>query len=303
VSDQERILKLLADGKITKEQAEKLLEALESAEKVEANDEVITLNGKSYQKLVPTYVTRDIAEVVPKTVDKVVEELLKTPLVQNAFLPVVELKPLEFSFEAKEFKHALLESQQWVRVISSAGDVRVRVDPTLVTPIANGENGPLPITTPHGQDKPTVNALSEDLELILPMGYGVMLDVKSGDVDIEECFAIGQVLSGDVRLDSVSGVILTVMSGDVAASLLITEGQHAIKVMSGDADIRLLSGSSVQVQAVVRSGTITSNRKNASAGYVSNKRFNTTVGKPQKTGAHLDLSAMSGDLNLEVDDE
>lgn len=320
MTDQERILKLLEDGKITKDQAEELLEALDAAEEAEARasnaaEDFLKLERRRYPEIIKSE-GGDVA-VLPKPVlaipiSEIISEKLLEASINDVLMPLPPIPPvltpdsLVYELASEEFERNLPKGPRWVRVVSVSGDVTVRVDPELVNPVAHGDNGPLPITTPAGKGKLTITALNEDLDLVLPLGHGVILDVKSGDVEIQECFAIGQVLSGDVSLESVSGVILTVMSGDVNGTLLINEGKHAIKVMSGDADICLLSGSSVSVQGVVRSGNInvdTSKNKNSTFGYVGSKRFIATVGKPEKTGASLDLSAMSGDLTLEVDDE
>jgi hypothetical protein len=316
MTDLERILKLLEDGKISKDQAEALLNALDAREEAEEtylDGKFIQLERKRYpealkseQKGVATVLENlPVASIISHPFRETSLEDVLSPLIPSVF----PSDSSTFELASQDFERNLPKGPTWVRVVSVSGDVTVRVDPELVSPVAEGEHGPLPITTPEDEaakGKLTVVVLDEDLDLSLPLGYGVILDVKSGDVDIEECFAIGQVLSGDVRLESVSGVILTVMSGDVSGTLLITEGKHAIKVMSGDADIHLLSGSSLSVQGVVRSGNInvdTSKNKNSTFALVGSKRFIATVGKPEKSGASLDLSAMSGNLSLEVEDE
>jgi hypothetical protein len=320
VTDLERILKLLEDGKISKDQAEALLNALDAggeAEETNLDGKFIQLERKRYpevlkseQEGVAAVLERlPVAEIISNHLLEASSNDALTPL--PPFPPALSVDALAFELASQDFERNLPKGPTWVRVVSVSGDVTVRVEPELVSPVAEGEHGPLPITTPEDEaakGKLTVVVLDEDLDLSLPLGYGVILDVKSGDVDIEECFVIGQVLSGDVRLESVSGVILTVLSGDVSGTLLITEGKHAIKVMSGDADIRLLSGSSVKVQGAVRSGTVTSKtvtskNKSSNVGYISRNRLTAKIGKPERTGAHLDLSAMSGNLSLEVDDE
>jgi hypothetical protein len=327
MTDQERILKLLESGKITKDQAEELLEALDAAEEAEsrasnADEDFLKLERKRYAEIIKSeqgnVAVLPKVTINPKSLSEIISESSLDDAIKTMLLPMFGQMPLPpippalmpdslaYELALEEFERNLPKGPYWVRVVSVSGDVTVRVDPELVTPVAHGNNGPLPITAPARKGKLTITVLNEDLDLVLPLNYGVILDVKSGDIEIEECFAIGQVLSGDVSLDSVSGVILTVMSGDVNGTLLINEGKHALKVMSGDADIRLLSGSSVSVQGVVRSGNInvdTSKNKNSTFGYVGSKRFIATVGKPEKSGASLDLSAMSGDLTLEVDDE
>jgi hypothetical protein len=317
MTDQERILKLLESGKISREEAERLLTALDAAEEAESQeDDFVKFERRRYPEIIKSeggnVAVLPKATVIPQALSEMISEKLREASSNDVLLPLPPIPPvptpdaLAYELTSEEFERNLPKGPHWVRVVSVSGDVTVRVDPELVTPVAHGDNGPLPITTPDGKGKLTITVLNEDLDLVLPLNYGVILEVKSGDVEIEECFATGQVLSGDVSLESVSGVILTVMSGDVNGTLLIDKGEHAIKVISGDADIRLLAGSSVSVQGVVRSGNInvdTSKNKNSRFAYVGSKRFIATVGRPEKLGASLDLSAMSGDLTLEVDDE
>jgi hypothetical protein len=308
MTDQERILKLLEKGKISKAEAEELLEALDDFE------EVFTAKEADFLKELPN-LTGD--QVFPMKIGtgstkserfaKLVHldvELPKADLLDaNIIPPTLDALAYNLGIETgvslpyKEFSGV----SQWVRVISTSGDVRINVDPELVAPIAYGDNGVLPITKPNG--KLDVIAVNEDLELTLPRNYGVMLDVRSGDVEIEQGVVLGQVLSGGVTLEAVTGVILTVMSGDIHANLQLTAGKHAIKVLSGDANVHILPGSSVRVEGSVRSGTINLNSKDhkfTHVGYIGQRRFNASVGKAE---AELELSALSGDVRLEVVDD
>ncbi len=312
MTDQERILKLLETKQISKEEAEGLLEALEDAEGFATAKEVDPLqklqtlhSDQVFPMKIGTGSTKAerFAKLVHVNVELPNVDLSKLGLdLSDAgfFPPTLDTLAYNLSVEMgdslpyKEF----LGITQWVRVISTSGDVRVRVDPELVAPIAYGDNSALPITKPNG--KLNVVVVNEDLELTLPRNYGVMLDVKSGDVEIEQGVVLGQVLSGDVTLEAVTGVIITVMSGDVHANLALTTGKHAIKVLSGDANVNLLHGSSVRVDGSVRSGAINLDTKNhtfSHIGYIGQRRFMATVAKGE---AELKLAALSGDLTVKA---
>jgi hypothetical protein len=314
MSDQERILKLLETKRISKEQAEALLEALENAEETASTKNVDPLKElRNLDRERFGAISKESNNAKDIRLAKVLNWTEKLPAIE---LPEVDIFPstLDFpptldtlaynlsvetgdSLPYKEF----LGISQWVRVVSTSGDVRVSVDPELVAPIAYGDNGALPVTKPNG--KLNVVVVDEDLELVLPRNYGVMLDVKSGDVDIEQGVVLGQVLSGDVTLEAVTGVVLTVMSGDVHANLALTTGKHAIKVLSGDANVKLLKDSSVRVNGSVRSGTINLNPhsdKFTHVGYIGQRRFTVSVGKAE---AELELSALSGDLHVRAEDD
>lgn len=311
MSDQERILKLLENGKISREEAEELLEALDDFEEVVSAKEADPIEElKNLDRNIHTMMRENSSHPKAARIVKLLNLGEKLPFV-DIELPDIDI-PLPPTLDALAYNLGVetgdlspykefLGISQWVRVISTSGDVRINVDPELVAPIAYGDDGALPITKPNG--KLNVVAVSEDLELSLPRNYGVMLDVRSGDVEIEQGVVIGQVLSGDVRLEAVKGVIMTVMSGDVHANLRLTTGKHAIKVMSGDANIHLLPGSSVRVEGSVRSGDIHLDGKDhkfTHVGYLGQRRFNAAVGKAE---AELELSAMSGDVRLEVIDD
>jgi DUF4097 and DUF4098 domain-containing protein YvlB len=307
MSDQERILKLLENGKISKEQAEELLEALDNFEEAVTAKEFDPLKElQNYDKELFPEVNRGLQNPKVAQIVKLLNLGEKAPFIELPEIPPIptsDALAYNLGIETGDLlpHQAFLETSQWVRVVSTSGDVRVQVDPELVSPIAYGDNGALPIMKPNG--KLNVVVVNEDLELILPRNYGVMLDVKSGDVDIEQGFVIGKVLSGDVTLEAVIGVIMTVMSGDVHANLRLTTDKHAIKVLSGDANVHILPGSSVRVEGSVRSGTISLDSKDhkfTHIGYLGQRRFNAAVGKAE---AELELSALSGDLRLEVVDD
>ncbi len=314
MTDQERVLKLLEEGKISKEEAEGLLSALDETDTAavtsdQSNLERLRNLDKEHFPAGLSQILGSINQGIEPRTTKMIEARVQKVL-DKFDIPAPPMPPFppEPETVVSDFASRLLPPElpselQWVRVVSAAGDVTVRVDPTLITPVAEGDEGPVPITTETNKGSLTVTTLNEDLELTLPENFGVFLDVKSGNVDVEGCFVIGKVLSGDVRLEAVTGVILTALSGDVDANLLLSEGKHAINVLSGDADVTLLAGSSVKVQGTSRTGDIhvdTSKSKNASFTFSGKRRFVATVGE---AAAHLELSALSGDLSLEVDDE
>jgi DUF4097 and DUF4098 domain-containing protein YvlB len=301
MTDQERILKLLEKGKISKEQAEELLEALDDFEEVadaKALDPLKEL--RNYDRDRSGFNRIEHPPTARITGVRGSSMFIDLPDFSEMFPPTLDTLAYNLNVETgnilpyKEFSGV----SQWVRVVSTSGDVRITVDPELVAPVAYGDNGALPITKPNG--KLNVVVVDEDLELTLPRNYGVMLDVKSGDVEIEQGVVLGQVLSGDVTLQAVTGVILTVMSGDVHANLRLITGKHTIKVLSGDANVHLLQGSSVRVEGSVRSGTINLNTKDHNfthVSYIGQRRCIATVGKAE---AELELSALSGDVSVEV---
>lgn len=261
MTERNRIQALLAEGKITPAEAELLLEALGEAESAEARPDA--LNDPSSAAAAPP-----------------------SAAIGNG-------------------------PERWVRVELSAGDLTIAVDNSLSEPQLHGEvelqrDGENFVVRGRSGEGPLGGWLGgilkrRDVAITLPVGFGVWVAGAAGDVTIDDVpFVKGHLTAGDVNLRNVGGVDLVATSGDVDASLRLTQGEHSLKATSGDVDIRLLSGSSVQVEGRATSGSISLPPGFTSQGQLVVREFSGTVGSGR---AKLKLNVISGDLDIEVDHE
>lgn len=253
MDDRQRIEALAEEGKITREEADRLLGVLDEIDGTEQE-----LNG--------------VGEVARAESGNGVGESSRAPAATGAAAtssypgtaPALPLSPGgQVSGPGKG---------QTVEVKLLAGNLRIEVDPALETPVANddergevdlekiGDGYRLGGATAEGSVlERMVSRLSRrDVHLSVPEGWGVRLDMKAGDVSVRGplAFLSGQLLAGDLDADELHGVDLTVKAGDVDFTLLLTDGQHRIEAVAGDLDLRLLPSSDVSVKARVNVGDL-----------------------------------------------
>ncbi len=319
MSDQERILKLLEEGKISTEQAEGLLEALDLEETESA--ELASENQSPPRELAE--IDKEQAALAKRTLEldrgrygeivvgnnaqgsnSPVAEILGSFVLPT--LPVPPIPPLppippQSSGQTESSEQTrpqdLPEDLTWLMVKTSSGDVSIRVDPAIDAPIIEGEDGRLPVQQTSSRGEFSVESLEDDLEITLPENYGVILEVKSGDVDIEDCFVTGKVLSGDVSLENITGLRLTVMSGDVDGNFKLTQGTHSLEVASGDVSLIFQEGSSLSFEGSVQAGDATISSPNNDLNH-EDMNFEGKVGAGE---AQLLLEVQSGDLNIDIE--
>lgn len=304
-SDQERIESLVVEGKITQEEAARLLAALKDTD-IEDDAGV------------DREVERDSAggEIPVETMATDNHRRLASG---NAAAPAAEPPSNQ---DVRSFAD-LPEELRWVRVSVLAGDLDIRMDPSLREPVVEGESahfevkkdGDGYVVGPARRDKAPrregvdglidevgkfvggiVGRIGGDLDIRIPRGFGVILDSKSGDVDVQGVpFVKGSLLAGDLDLRDVGGIDLSMSAGDVDASLRLSSGKHRITVSAGDVDVRLLEGSSVQVTGGVSMGDVEAEspltvKRTGMGGSLS--------GQIGDGSAELELSVSAGDLEV-----
>jgi DUF4097 and DUF4098 domain-containing protein YvlB len=207
-------------------------------------------------------------------------------------------KKFDFNFDFSKKSVKEPDNLRWLAIRCLSGDVSLKTQAGLSEPkiIEGGqaqkkENGDLRIFS-----------LSGDVEVVLPEDYGVRLDVLSGDLEASGvAYVKGRVWSGDAKLGEVRGVNLLVMAGDAKAELLLTENEHSLDVWSGDANVEILSGSSVKTKGSTLAGDkrVETHDPNAFKS-IDNQHFEVIT----KGGtAQFSLSVKAGDLFLETHDD
>lgn len=300
MSDQERIHQLEREGKITPEEAERLLAAL--GELSEAEEEMAALDARLEPEAAPS------AAPAPSPAAGAEAEAAEA---RHDVLPEAPSAP---------------EGLRWVRVSVLAGDIDIRVDPELREPQVESAHGNVSVSREgdgfliaaakreaaeraprrEGVDGfldgisdfvgGLLGRIGGDLDIRVPQGFGVVIDSKSGDVDIEGVpFVKAKLLAGDLDLRNVGGVDLSMSAGDVDATLLLTRGEHRIKVSAGDVDVKLLPGSSVTVSGSVSMGDVEAGSPLQAGRTGMGGRLSGQLGAG---AAKLELSLSAGDLEV-----
>ena len=95
------------------------------------------------------------------------------------------------------------------------------------------------------------------IEVDVPEGMGVELDVKAGDVTVRGVSHVrGRMLAGDLVIDGASFVDVDKKAGDFEARIRPTAGTQRLVAKAGDLDVVLLPGSDVRVSASVKVGDL-----------------------------------------------
>ncbi|TVR85047.1 MAG: hypothetical protein EA416_17800 [Trueperaceae bacterium] len=95
------------------------------------------------------------------------------------------------------------------------------------------------------------------IEVDVPEGMGVELDVKAGDVTVRGVAHVrGRMLAGDLTIDGASFVDVDKKAGDFEARIRPTAGKQRLVAKAGDLDVVLLPGSDVRVSATVKVGDL-----------------------------------------------
>jgi DUF4097 and DUF4098 domain-containing protein YvlB len=240
-----RILKLLEDGKITADEAARLLEAIGTSE------------GPKEE-----WRPGDIPRFVSKTV---ASELRRVPEIVSEALSGVMGEETARSFRFTGVKSLSMKAV--------SGDCAVRGGDRSEV-LIRSQGGP--IRTNQVQDEVQVRSLSGDLRLEVPSRIDIELTSVSGDLELEnlEGELDLRTTSGDIRLERIKGrvevntvsgdlkgvevsgwISATARHGDVAVSFSSPEGGE-IRVEHGDIGLQVPENSDLILELSAPSGKI-----------------------------------------------
>ncbi len=300
LTPKERVIAMLEEGKISREEADQLLEAL-----------------------------GDVSEV--ETTLKAVDEEVRETAARAEAKPVAEIRQPEnlSSREADVVTQPSSKADQtglnWVIIEMLAGDLDIKVDASLTEPkITNGKasfekkgnryfiqrskakvnNSGDPLKDFGNMVAGFISGLHGDLEISIPKGFGVEVNSKAGDVDVEgAAFLKANLLAGDLDAQNIRGVDLHMAAGDVDLSLDLSEGSHTVKLAAGDIDVKILPGSSVTVEGSVSMGDF---KLRAPESIEPSLEINRTMmGGDFKAilgggDAHLNIDLSTGDIEVKI---
>ena len=140
------------------------------------------------------------------------------------------------------------------------------------------------------------------IEVDIPVGMGVELDVKAGDVEIRGVSHVrGRMLAGDLVIDGASYVDVDKKAGDFEARIRPTSGKQRLVAKAGDLDVVLLPGSDVRVSADVKVGDLSvkgPGLQGERSSHGIGQRYGGTLGAG---AAELELRLTAGSLTLKTE--
>lgn len=276
MEDRERIEALASDGRITREEADRLLNVLADIDRTEQQlgevDEDMRLQGEgqsgeaqpesqSAYRSADQSATQNSAQSEAQSEAQISAQSEAQNSARNS--PQSATQSATRSAEMK-----------WVDIELLAGDLRIDVDESLQEPSVRGKgpgnlsleqsergarlSGGLGRGRASGIGRLLDGVAGGSVRLSLPTGWGVKLDMKAGDVKISGplAYLAGNLLAGDLDADQLHGVDLSVKAGDIDLGLLLDEGDHRVQAVAGDIDVTLLKGSNVSVRGRVNIGAI-----------------------------------------------
>jgi hypothetical protein len=240
MTERERVQALVEEGKITEEEAQLLLEAIDEADVAEAEADAFVAGVSSDTGSEPTSPS---APTPPPQPDRPASP-------QGSGAPRVESPT----------------GLRWLTIKMMAKNLEIRVDESLSEPQVEGaelerDGSGWRIETQklEGLLSRFGGAVGEafELDIRLPPEVGVSLDAKAGNVEVKDVpFFRGRVAAGNVELTRVRGIDLELKAGNLDAELLLAEGEHRVQVSMGNADVEILRGSSVRINGRASMGSL-----------------------------------------------
>lgn len=304
MNETERIRKMAAEGTITDAEAERLISVLSDIDRAEAE---LAASGEAME----AQARQAVASGASTEGDPTSEE---APAGGSGGAAAAGAAAAPAADGADAAANVAPEGTRWLHVSLLAGDVDVRVDPSLDDVDLGGDTDALRLEpTEDGYrlrhereargdswvDRFLSRLRSGDVRIRLPTGYGLDLDVTAGDVDLDGVpYLRGRLTSGDLSARGLKGVDLVTSAGDIDLDMTLTEGRHRLRATAGDVDVALAASSSVAVRGSVSIGSASVR----APGFDVERRgigqhFEGRVGDG---AASLDVHVTTGDIKVKV---
>jgi hypothetical protein len=301
----ERIENLLRQGKITPEEANKLLKALDNTG--DTTSDALTGSTPAPKMPPPPPPMPRASSPVPPTPPQVAAPTPPSP-------------PPTTSSQSSAQIDGLVAK---LIVVTNAGDINIKGVPGKTNITAHSRNGTLEVIHENGMvrmiahgriDDPTelgwLNTVLKTIGRSLPVDLDVevptnlaFLEVKAlaGDVDVSGI--VGHVKmdlqAGDLKLRDASSFEILTKAGDVKVNTTLTDGESRLIALAGDIGIILQPGSSVSLMASTTAGDV------SAKGFILTQTEKRIVGgnlEGRLGGgrAKLECRLTAGDLNIEA---
>lgn len=310
MTERDRIETLFEEGRITREQADGLLEALEETyaaeQETEAAGRVADLAGQRPEEKSENWVdeiAREVSQSVAGVGKRVSEEIGRA-----------------FSRTERESRFGN-EVGKWLEVSLLAGNLDITVDASLDRPVVREQDAAVEMHDGGARirqwadgdgsggflDRLVRGAQKSDLDVAIPAGWGIDLDIKGGEATIGGAvpFVRGRMSAGNLRIRDTAGIDVTVAAGELRAGLRISRGEHRAEVKVGSARLSFLPGSSVEIDGRVSIGSIAGGKgvEVSSQGGIGGSVRATVANQPASAErGSLAIKVSTGDLRLETAD-
>lgn len=198
---------------------------------------------------------------------------------------------------------------RWCAIELTAADLSVVAD-DIAEPVVQGDDEQKLIVTPTDDgirvtsergwsvDRWMGRSTSLDVHVRLPRDWGIALDLKAGDADVEGVpYVRGRMLAGDLSVRNAASVDLSKAAGDLTVSFRPTQGRHRISAKAGDVDVHLLPGSDATIEASVSMGDL-----HAPGFEVDDRMVGAQArGRVGAGQARVEVRLTAGDLNVRSD--
>lgn len=325
----ERVAQMVADGRITAEEGDRLIAVLRS---VQAADQQLEATRARLEDPEPATGAQDGADADPTSPHPLpaapppaplppVGATVAAPEAATAGSPPAQHPPLDHASgagaaasqaatggAAQPTADYAPPGTRWVRVELVAGNLDVKVDPSLSVPTATSDSKVVALEpTDYGYrlgmaSPPGVSIgffgkfKTGDFELVLPAGYGLELAKTAGDIDLHGVpYLRGTLAAGDLDAHGLEGIDFTTLAGDVFVSLAPKRGRHRVHAKVGEIEAVLLPGSDVSVKGDVSMGDITAGAPFATERSLVSERVTGAIGAGT---ASLELKVTAGSIEL-----
>lgn len=293
MNDYERIEALHSEGRITRDQADQLISALDASNAAE--HEVDGIREQS---------TRPNGDNGPAQPASVASEI-----------PAIHRSQAGEMWESSD-NGGLDPAHKWLEVNAFTGDVDVRVNPELTEPRI--KEGPIEMTERGARVAPfeakddgvprnffdrMIDGFKQaDMDIEIPAGWAVSFDVKGGDVDIRGPVAAvsGHLRAGDLSITDTQAADVTVTAGEADVGLRASSGEHRVTVRVGQANIQILPGSSLEVEGSVNIGDLKVRGLDAVSRGLGHWAKGHLGNSPVAGTGKLNASVVTGDLNIRL---
>lgn len=205
-------------------------------------------------------------------------------------------------------------SVKWLELTAFGGDFDISVNDALQQPVCEtvepeiteaGARISVPKQARSGSeplsflDRIVDSFRGADLNIEIPAGWGVILDVKGGDVDIDGPVAgvRGRLLAGDLSVSDTASAVVAVKAGEAEIGLRASSGSHRVDVKVGQVDVRILPGSHLAVDASVSVGNVSGKGLNVSGSGIGSTGTG-TLGSGAGAAGKLAVSVTTGDIRI-----
>lgn len=277
MSDRDRIRALVEEGRISSDEAERLIATLDEIDEVE--------------RILPEPIVQPVAPVVVGQAEEKIEAVTGPA------------------------PRSLQDGGGWVVVDGLAGGVKVTVDCSVGEPVLVGDEGVrleregsyYRVSQFGGGSGGLVDRLvggfrRSSLRLKIPKDYGLELKMKTGQVQVcgELSYLKGSILAGEVDVEAARGVDLSLSAGELNLGLRLLEGKHRVQASVGEVNLTLLSGSSVRVEGRSSIGDVRVGTRFEKEAQGIGHGFRGQIGSGD---ADLSVRVSTGAVKVKVEDE